>query len=191
MELENGHSGEEVAKHVVRAIEWYDFKDRLGFVIGDNHAANDTLCRAIAEQIDEWSQIDNRLRCLGHIINLAVQAFLFAPDKDAQEAINEAERQSQRSRREIEDEIADASAKEGKGWTTILPLQKLHDFCVALNRSDKLKVAFKKLTKGKVVHSPNRTRWNSWYFTIETAIGLQFEMHRFIHENPQLADYEL
>lgn len=188
VELEAGHSGEEVAKHVLHTMDWYGFNDRLGFITGDNHGANDTLCRAIAEAVPEWNPVDNRLRCLGHIINLAVQAFLFAKDE---EAIDEAERQSQRSNRDIDEEIALASMKSKEGWSTVLPLQKLHGFCVALNRSASLKAAFKKLCKGRTIHSPNATRWNSWWFTITSAIALQFEMSSFVHDNSQLSDCEL
>ena len=31
----------------------------------------------------EWSATTNRLRCLGHVLNLAIQAFLFARDNEA------------------------------------------------------------------------------------------------------------
>jgi hypothetical protein len=57
---------------VIQTLESYGVRDRLGFVTGDNHGAIDTLCRAVAEAIPEWSPVDNRLRCLGHIINLTV-----------------------------------------------------------------------------------------------------------------------
>jgi hypothetical protein len=187
-ELETGHSGEEVAKHVIQTMEWYDFRDRLGFMTGDNHGANDTLCRAIAEAVPGWSPVDNRLRCLGHIISLAVQAFLLVRHEDA---IEEAERHSRRSRRIIDEEIALASVKSQEGWSTALPLKKLHTFCAALNRSSALNTAFKKLCKGRTVHSPNVTRWNSWLYTITTAISLQFGMSSFVHDNPQLSACEL
>ncbi|KAI6788289.1 hypothetical protein KC361_g9125 [Hortaea werneckii] len=187
-ELEAGHSGEEVAKHVVQTMEWYGFRDRLGFISGDNPGANDTLCRAVAEAVPEWSPVDNRLRCLGHIINLAVQAFLFAKDEDA---IEEAERQSRRSKRGIDEEIALASVKTHEGWSTVLPLQKLHAFCAALNSSSALSTAFKKLCKGRTIHSPNVTCWNNWWYTITSAIVLQFEMSSFVPDNPQLSTCEL
>jgi hypothetical protein len=153
-ELEAGHSGEEVAKHVIQAMEWYDLKDRLGFITGDNHGAHDTLCRAIAEPVPEWSPVDNCLCCLGHIVDLTVQAFLFARDEDA---IEEAEQQSRRSRRDIDEEIALASVKSQEGWSTILPLNKPHTFCAALNHSPAPDTAFKKLCKRRTVHSPNVT----------------------------------
>jgi hypothetical protein len=187
-ELEAGHSGEEVAKHVIQTMEWYGFGDRLGFITGDNHGANDTLCRAVAEAVPGWNPVDNRLRYLGHIMNLAVQAFLFAKDEDA---IEEAERQSQRSKRDIDEEIALVSVRLQEGWSTVLPLQKLHTFCAALNRSSALNTAFKKLCKGRTVHSPNVTRWNSWWYTITSAIALQFEMSSFVHDNPRLSACEL
>lgn len=192
IELEAGHSGEEVAKHILHRMDWYGFSDRLGYITGDNHGANNnvTLCRAIVKAVQEWNPVDNRLRCLGHIINLAVQALLFAEN---QEAIDEAERQSQCSNRDIEEEIALASMKSRGGWSTVLtlPLQNLHSFCVALNRSSSLKTAFKKLCKGRTIHSPNATRWNSWWLTITSAIALQFEMFSFIHDNPQLSNCDL
>jgi hypothetical protein len=111
-ELEAGHSSEEVAKHALYTMNWYGLNDKLGFITGDNHGANDTLCRAIAEAVPERNPVDNRLRCLGHIINLAIQVFLFAKDG---EAIDEAEQQSQRSNRDIDEEIALDSMKSKEG----------------------------------------------------------------------------
>lgn len=52
-----------------------------------------------------------------------MQAFPFAKDEDA---IEGAERQSQRSKRDIDEEIELASVKLQEGWSTVLPLQKLH-----------------------------------------------------------------
>lgn len=176
-ELEAGHSGEEVAKYVTQTKEWYGFENRLGFMTGDNHGANDTLCRAIAEAVPGWDPVDNRLRCLGHIINLAVQAFLFAKDQDA---IGEAERQSQRSERDIDEEIAFASVSCRKAGRR-----------AALNRSSALNTASKKLCKGRTIHSLNALRWNSWWYTITSAIALRFEMSGFVHDNPQLGACEL
>ena len=180
-ELEDGHSGRAVAKHVIQALVFYGIQGKLGFLTADNHGANDTLCRAIAEELDDWNPVDNRLRCLGHIINLAVQAFLFSRNE---EAVAEAGRQSQRCRTDIDFEIAAGSITEDdRGWSTILPLQKLHTLTSRLNRSDKLKLQFKKLTKGRTIHSDNETRWNSWYFTIDSALKLQFEIGQFVHDN--------
>ncbi|KAL1582101.1 hypothetical protein WHR41_09225 [Cladosporium halotolerans] len=150
-ELEDGHSGRAVAKHVLQALAFYGVKGKTS-----------------------WNPVDNRLRCLGRIINLAVQAFLFARNE---EAVAEAERQPQRCKTDIDLEIAAGSIKEdGRGWSTILPLQKLHTLTSRLDRSDKLKLQFGKLAKGRTIHADNETRWNSWYFTIDSALKLQFEI---------------
>lgn len=165
-------------------------KEKLGFLTADDHGADDTLCRAIAEELDSWNPVNNRLRCLGRIINLAVQAFLFARNE---EAVAEAERQPQRCKTDIDLEIAAGSIKEdGRGWSTILPLQKLHTLTSRLDRSDKLKLQFGKLAKGRTIHADNETRWNSWYFTIDSALKLQFEIGQFVHDNyKELGDLDV
>ncbi|KAM4063253.1 reverse transcriptase (RNA-dependent DNA polymerase) [Hirsutella rhossiliensis] len=62
---------------------------RLGSIVGDNSSTNDTLCRAVSTYLKEegvkWDPEVHRLRCLGHVINLAVQAFLFQNSIDLKE----------------------------------------------------------------------------------------------------------
>jgi hypothetical protein len=62
-----------------------DVVDRLGFFIGDNTSVNDTAIRVILGQLrpDIKEPDSRRVRCLGHIINLAAKAFLFGKDADA------------------------------------------------------------------------------------------------------------
>lgn len=42
VDIGNGHGGQAVAEHAVCTLYFYGIKDRLGFVTGDNHGANDT-----------------------------------------------------------------------------------------------------------------------------------------------------
>lgn len=42
-----------------------------------------------------WPAAPNRLRCLGHVLNLAVPAFLFAKDPDAVEHVSQLADQTQ------------------------------------------------------------------------------------------------
>ncbi len=56
---------------------------KLGAIIVDNVAPNNVLCRTIEahykdKEGKEWLANDWRIRCIGYIINLVVQAFLFA-----------------------------------------------------------------------------------------------------------------
>jgi hypothetical protein len=59
----------------------YGITAKIGYIIGDNHGSNDTLCRArnthLLEEYIDWDPVHHRLRCIGHVLNLAVQVFLF------------------------------------------------------------------------------------------------------------------
>ncbi len=59
---------------------------------GDNHGSNDKICRLLARHFQHWGAQQHRIRCMGHILNLACHAFHFTRDKDAVElAIKAAE----------------------------------------------------------------------------------------------------
>ena len=64
-----------------QVLQDFGIVERLGVIMGDNASNNDTLCRAILARLKEngvkWNSVQERLRYLGHIINLIVQAFLF------------------------------------------------------------------------------------------------------------------
>jgi hypothetical protein len=40
--------------------------------LGDNHGSNDKLCRILQKRFPTWNATQHRIRCIGHIINLAV-----------------------------------------------------------------------------------------------------------------------
>ena len=76
-QLRGSHGGQ----HQVNAIiDWYEISHKLGYYIGDNHGSNDKCCRFISKSIKEqcqvtWEPKTRRIRCHGHVINLASQAF--------------------------------------------------------------------------------------------------------------------
>ena len=58
----------------------------------DNAENNDTMVKSISRVFQEqhgieYDPIEHRLRCTGHIINLAVQAFLFGKHLDVEHNI--------------------------------------------------------------------------------------------------------
>jgi hypothetical protein len=66
---------------------------KLGYFIANNDGRNDTCIRAILRKhrpnIKDLNS--RRVRCLGHIINLAAKAFLFGKNTDAfKDSINTA-----------------------------------------------------------------------------------------------------
>jgi hypothetical protein len=188
-ELSEGHAGATVAPLVLSTLKDYQIDQKLGFITADNHGANDTLCRALSEELEHWQPEQRRLRCLGHIINLAVQAFLHAKDK---EAVELAISQSNTPATTLDEQLSLLSDKdETAGWIKIAPLQKVLSFVRKLRSSDKLYNAFKRLAK-KTIRAPNDTRWNSYLATFEDAYSLRGHYQAFIADyHAQLLDCEL
>ena len=86
------------------------------------------MMRALAEALD-FNSIHRRLRCNGHIINLAVQAFLFGNNKDASD---EALRQvSQLSCKEQEGVVE--RAETATAWRQYGALGMLHNLVVLIS----------------------------------------------------------
>jgi hypothetical protein len=80
-------SGENQWKTLLPVLKEYGIETKIGAIIGDNAQSNDVLCRTMAQWLSleykiNWNAKHQRLRCLGHIINLIVQAFLFDSKKD-------------------------------------------------------------------------------------------------------------
>lgn len=48
---QKGHAGSQVAPQLIRALQFYEIEDRLGWITGDNHGTNDTLSREIEEHL--------------------------------------------------------------------------------------------------------------------------------------------
>jgi len=143
------HSGEEQFTALRLVLEDYGIFKKLGAIIGDNATTNDVLCRLVDEHFDEqgvvWNASLRRVRCLGHIINLAVNAFLF------------------------KDIDADWETKKEEEVTPALgPLQKLHNIVVHIRGSPGRMKEFKNLA-GRLISLDNRTRWNSWYLMLQIA----------------------
>jgi hypothetical protein len=87
---EESKTGAYLATLLIQTIKDYNLGSRLGWITSDNVGVNDTLVRAIeafmrAEGISYWTEKTRRLRCIGHIINLAIQAFMFATNEEAAE----------------------------------------------------------------------------------------------------------
>jgi hypothetical protein len=104
------------------------------------------------------------LRCNGHVINLAAQAFLF---------------------QDTERGAADALAADNNGlssvpteqeiekWRKKGSLGRLHNIVVSIQRSTQRIERFKALSEGKVLIRDNSTRWNSWYKMTKKALTLR------------------
>ncbi|KID81254.1 transposase-like protein [Metarhizium guizhouense ARSEF 977] len=201
--LRGGHGGQHQAEHLNRIIDWYGIAHKLGYYIGDNHGSNDKCCRFISCHLREQYQVDwqpktRRIRCHGHVINLASQAFIFAPDKETIDAVvDEVRRGSSAGRsgdetnvdddRDEEDEredeenrlVAVSRKKKRRSWKDIGPLGKLHMIVAHMRASELLYNEFLDAA-GRMIPMDNDTRWNSWYTMGAVACELEGHVDAFV-----------
>lgn len=159
-------SGEEQFAVLLPVLKDYDIVQKLGAIVGDNASTNDTLCRAIQaylleEEDLEWNSTHWRICCTGHIINLAVQAFLFQNVIE----IEELESYDEKDKR---GERGDEEERRVK-FRLIGPLGQLHNIIVHIRGSTSRINEFLELA-GRMIPLDNRTGWNSWYLMLVVAI---------------------
>ena len=163
------HTGETMARTFLGVLDDYEISQLLGFVCTDNATSNDKALRLLAAELQkrddlshDWDPTLHRIRCLGHILNLAVQAFLFAED---QSAVDEAERQLNLSGSDVESQaIFTAHLQNARaGFAKTMPaLIKLHHVQVHMRNSTHHYNRFISHA-GRALPADNTTRWNSWY----------------------------
>jgi hypothetical protein len=117
----------------------------------DNAGNNDTMLKAVSRILREDHSIKydhrlHRIRCQGHIINLAVHSVLFVTDSE-----------------NLEDETLCAKGKNDalkaiEGWRKKGPLGKLHNFIVYLQASVQRLQDFLRISKGRRLARDNTTR---------------------------------
>lgn len=134
-ELFTGHGGDKVALKLLDVLERYNIKHKLGYVVGDKHGANDTLCKALSDDIEGFDAVQRRLRCFCHITNLAVQAFLYAENAAAVDYADELTVQSQLA---IDEQVqALQRGNDTAGWINSSDAcQKVLALCKTLRASD-------------------------------------------------------
>jgi hypothetical protein len=164
-----GHSGKDQFSILLPVLQDYGIVHKLGAVIADNATSNDVLCRTIETHYKdkkgkEWLAHDWRIRCIGHIINLVVQAFLFADVIDLDELESY----------DLEDsdgELTDEEAIRAK-FRLLGPLGQGHNIVAHIRGSSARTNYFRKLA-GRMIPMDNRTRWNSWYHMLLVFLELK------------------
>jgi hypothetical protein len=172
------HSGEKQFETLLPVLQDYGIVQKLGSIVSDNATTNDTLCRTIGIYLSEQEQITwdpnfRRIRCTGHIINLAVQAFLFQNlVKDDQLASYDQDDVA----REVRTNEYESQKREV--FRTMGPLGKLHNITIHIRGSPSRTKEFK-LLAGRMIPLDNRTRWNSWYHMLQVALQLESAVDRY------------
>lgn len=137
------HSGENIAEVIIPTLQSYEISPNLGVFVADNADSNDSAIRATLSTLRP--DLDPRLRrsrCLGHIINLAAQAFLFGKDVTAFEEAVDVDEESvplDSSRMKAAQEV----------WRRQGPVGKFHNVVVFIRSSSQRREAFKGIIVGE------------------------------------------
>ena len=176
-ELGVSHRGEVVSDEFLEAVQFYNIVHKLGYITCDNASSNDTMVRSISQQARshgfEWNERWRRIRCAGHVINLTVQAFLFANNKEAVKyALDRAKEQG------VEVDESFIEKQDGASFCKIPPMNTLHKLVVAIRSSTRRYNEFLQLA-GRTIPADNDTRWNSWYSMLQVACDLRASITTF------------
>jgi hypothetical protein len=184
-ELQEKHSGENMAVIIMDVLSTYAIRNRLGFFVMDNATNNDTMLEAIAANFQEmdgvhYNPIEHCLRCIDYVINLSVQAFLFGKHSDIED---------RRRDDSSEDENNGSSDIELQNYRKLGPQDRLHNIVVYIMRSPQRIQKFRRLSKGLMPKRDHRVRWNFWYIMLDWSIDrIKPFLQSFIDDDPDLSD---
>jgi hypothetical protein len=156
-ELEGQHSGENMAEAIMEFIREYGIASKVGYFMMDNAANMNTMIDKVSDELEHefdvfYDPLPHRLRCVGHIINLAVMEFLIG------------------KRPPTTDPYHGPSNEEVEQWRARGAIGKLHNIVIYTTGSPQRLRAFTVLSEGLRLRRDNDTRWNSWYRMVEWAL---------------------
>jgi len=155
--LEGSHTGSNMAEVIMEILREYGVEEKLGYIIGDNATINASLVRALGDEqvngTDRYDAEDHWLCCVGHVLNLAVQAFWFG-DVD---------------HTRLQDTVIvthDTMAE----WRKMGPWGKAHNITIYVLAFPQRRQEFKRLGGTTILHRDNATWWNTGYTMIQSII---------------------
>jgi hypothetical protein len=204
-ECRHSHSGEKQADLILQVIADYGIHSKLGWHTGDNASSNGTCLaemesRLLSEHQVQFNAKQRRVRCIGHIINLSLQAFLLASSKEALlAALAAADDDGEEPLAQFSDSLGSYQRRDSQssvgtdsaGFQNTPTLHKLHELAVWL-RSSSLHADIWDDNVGLRLGIDNRTRWSSWYMVIDRVLAKQSEIKSFMTDHEaSLADLRL
>jgi hypothetical protein len=106
----------------------------------DNVTSNDTCVREILAKLQpDLSPKKRRLRCFGHIVNLAAKAFLFGNNPKAFETETTVAALMQQEKKALE------------AWRKLGPVGKLHNVVTSIRKTPQRHESFVKLANNELV----------------------------------------
>jgi hypothetical protein len=121
--LPGAHGGDEQLEVLWQVLIDYGLLHKIGYCVGDNHGSNDKLLNRLSVRLREkkiepkYDATQHRIRCHGHVLNIAAQAFFFCEDKEAVNAAFKEAREALEAEADVdleEDQIEELLAKRFK-----------------------------------------------------------------------------
>lgn len=176
-ELEGQHSGENMAEAIMEFVREYGIASKVGYFMMDNASNLNTMIDKVSDDLERefdvfYNPLPHRLRCFGHIINLAVMEFL----------IGKRPRTTESYHGPSEDEI--------KQWRMRGAIGRLHNIVVFITWTPQRLQKFVALSDGLRLRRDNDTRWNSWYNMVAWALRpkIRQAVTVFCSEEPDLQE---
>ena len=181
-EIKDSHTGENIAESVVAIITKFSIQDRIGYFMTDNASNNDTCIKELAQKFN-FDPTQRRLRCAGHILNLAARQIIHGKNAEAFE-------QAVENPKHLIDEL--------NLWRKKGPIGKIHNITVYIMRSSasQRREQFHKFQQDELhTMQPEKsiseqqhydliedvdTRWNSIYSMCNRAVQLRNPIDAFI-----------
>ena len=170
LRIVHGYSGLNQWESLRPVLEDYGIMENIGTLISDNSTTNDMLCHMMATYLStenqiNWNQTFQRIRCIGHILNLIVKAFLFADDSEEQ--LMESYDREDGLGEEPDDKRRKERANSIRARMGVMG--KVHNIVVHIRALPNRTNQFKEMA-GRSIPLGNRTRWNSWFYMLKVAL---------------------
>lgn len=137
------HTGEVQAELLLEVLNEYAIDQKLGYCVSDNASSNDKACellfKSINPSITAVTIQGRRLRCFGHVVNLAAQSLLATTGTEARVAARELE---------VIGDDEEGSEAVGARWIHAGPLGKLQRLVKYVLASGQRREEFASLSGG-------------------------------------------
>jgi hypothetical protein len=178
----SGHSSEAQMSILWPVLQDYGITHKLGAIVCDNASTNNVLCRLVQKELKDklslnWEADHWRIRCLGHIINLVVQAFLFT-NQVSLESLDSYDEQERHTG------VFDVTEAIRAQFRLMGPLGQAHNIVVHIRGSAGRTKEFRTLAT-RLIPMDNRTRWNSWYEMLRVLLDLRPAVERYCQNHEE------
>jgi len=169
------HTGENQSQILFTVLQEYSLVHKIGYFTLDNATNNDSALLHLSQQLKDmgikFDPIESRLRCVGHVINLVVKAFLYGQEfVSTNDVAND-------------EEDLDLYAQ----WRKRGPYGRLRNIITYICWTPQRREEFAKITQEaqpeETAFQPiaaNLTRWNSDFKALKRALQLRNGFEVFI-----------